>query len=161
MLLAGEVTRGEELLFSATALNDVVLNRAGRGGMIEVRIEVDGVYMHTLRADGLIIATPTGSTAYALAASGPILHPAVQAMLLVPVAPQTLSNRPIVLPDTGTLDLTVIGMSRIDPGAMCISICKHGLMSNRAIKSKSIARLKALNFSIQPAIVFFNATQKA
>jgi NAD+ kinase len=116
MLLAGEVTRGEELLFSATALNDVVLNRAGRGGMIEVRIEVDGVYMHTLRADGLIIATPTGSTAYALAASGPILHPAVQAMLLVPVAPQTLSNRPIVLPDTGTLDLTVIGMSRIESG---------------------------------------------
>ena len=116
MLLAGEVTRGDKRLFSATALNDVVLNRAGRGGMIEVRIEVDGVYMHTLRADGLIIATPTGSTAYALAASGPILHPAVQAMLLVPVAPQTLSNRPIVLPHTGTLDLTVIGMSRIESG---------------------------------------------
>lgn len=116
MLLAGEVTRGEDRLFSATALNDVVLNRAGRGGMIEVRIEIDGVYMYTLRADGLIIATPTGSTAYALAASGPILHPAIQAMMLVPVAPQTLSNRPIVLPDSGTLDLTVIGMSRIEAG---------------------------------------------
>jgi len=116
MLLAGEVMRGQKCLYSATALNDVVINRAGRGGMMEVRIEIDGVYMYTLRADGLIIATPTGSTAYALAASGPILHPAMNAMMLVPVAPQTLSNRPIVLPDTGTLELTVIGMSRIEAG---------------------------------------------
>jgi NAD+ kinase len=116
MLLRGEVIREGQLLFSATALNDVVVNRAGRGGMIELKVEIDDIYMATLRADGLIIATPTGSTAYALAASGPILHPALQAMLLVPVAPQTLSNRPIVLPDTGTLNLTVIGMSRIEAG---------------------------------------------
>ena len=116
MLLAGEVLRDQTCLFSATALNDVVISRAGRGGMLEVRIDIDGVYMYTLRADGLIIATPTGSTAYSLAASGPILHPGINAMLLVPVSPQTLSNRPIVLPDTATLSLTVIGMSRIEAG---------------------------------------------
>lgn len=117
LLLSGEVIRAGQCLYEATALNDVVLNRAGRGGMIEVRIDIDGSFMYTLRADGLIIATPTGSTAYALSASGPILHPCMQAMVIVPIAPQTLSNRPIVLPDTGTLNLTVTAMSRIESGA--------------------------------------------
>ncbi len=65
MLLAGSVWRGEQQMFSATALNDVVINRAGRGGMIEVRVDLDDAYMYEQRADGLIIATPTGSTAYA------------------------------------------------------------------------------------------------
>lgn len=117
ILLEGEVVRGGKCLYSATALNDVVLNRAGRGGMIELRADVDGQFMYTVRADGLIVATPTGSTAYALSALGPILHPSIRAMLLVPVAPQTLSNRPIVLPDTSHLNLTVLTMSRIEAGA--------------------------------------------
>jgi len=115
-LVAGEVIRDGQCLYSATALNDVVLNRAGRGGMIEVRIDVDDLYMFTVRADGLIIATPTGSTAYALSALGPILHPAINAILIVPIAPQTLSNRPIVVPDSSVLKLTVIGISRIETG---------------------------------------------
>jgi len=115
-LVAGEVIRDGQCLYSATALNDVVINRAGRGGMIEVRIDVDDLYMFTVRADGLIIATPTGSTAYALSALGPILHPAINAMLIVPIAPQTLSNRPIVVPDSSILKLTVIGISRIETG---------------------------------------------
>jgi NAD+ kinase len=100
-------------------LNDVVLNRAGRGGMIEVRVELDGSFMYTQRADGLIVATPTGSTAYALSANGPILHPGLTAMVLVPVAPQTLSNRPIVIPDTGELTLTLTAMGRVESGASC------------------------------------------
>src|SRR3546814_12293475 len=75
MLLVGSVWRGDQLMYTAPALNDVVLNRAGRGGMIEVRVELDGAFMYAQRADGLIIATPPGSTAYALSASGPILHP--------------------------------------------------------------------------------------
>ena len=66
MLLEGSVWRGDQQMYAASALNDVVLNRAGRGGMIEVRVELDGAFMYTQRADGLIIATPTGSTAYAL-----------------------------------------------------------------------------------------------
>ncbi|MEQ4618025.1 MAG: NAD kinase [Corticimicrobacter sp.] len=117
IMLQGRVIRGDEVLFSATALNDVVLNRAGRGGMIEVRVEVNGVYMSTQRADGLIISTPTGSTAYALAANGPILHPALKAVTLVPIAPQSLSNRPIVLPDTSVLDMTLTAISRVETGA--------------------------------------------
>lgn len=116
LLLCGEVIRDGHSLYSDTALNDVVVNRAGRGSMIELRIDIDGTYMYTLRADGLIIATPTGSTAYALSASGPILHPSLQAMVMVPIAPQTLSNRPIVLPDSGALNLTVIGTGRAEHG---------------------------------------------
>jgi len=117
MLLEGSVWRGEQEMFRASALNDVVLNRAGRGGMIEVRVELDGVFMYELRADGLIIATPTGSSAYALSASGPLLYPSLEAMVLVPVAPQALSNRPIVIPDSGELDLTLTAMGRVEVGA--------------------------------------------
>lgn len=119
MLLEGSIWRGSKKMFSALALNDVVLNRAGRGGMIEVRVELDGVFMYTQRADGLIVATPTGSTAYALSAAGPIVHPGVDAMVLVPVAPQTLSNRPIVIPDTGSLCMTLTAMGRVESGASC------------------------------------------
>jgi len=117
VMLEGRVTRGDETLFSGLALNDVVINRAGRGGMIEVRVEYDGNFMYSQRADGLIVATPTGSTAYSLSASGPVVDPTVSAILLVPVAPQTLSNRPIVLPDSGTLSLTVTALGRVESGA--------------------------------------------
>ncbi|MFJ1301102.1 NAD kinase [Bordetella genomosp. 5] len=116
-LLQGSVWRGEQEMFSASALNDVVLNRAGRGGMIEMRVELDDAYMYTQRADGLIIATPTGSTAYALSANGPILHPGLDAMVLVPVAPQSLSNRPIVIPGSGVLSMTLTAMGRVEVGA--------------------------------------------
>jgi NAD+ kinase len=117
MLLHATVWRGTEQMFIATALNDVVLNRSGRGGMIEVRVEVNGTYMYTQRADGLIVATPTGSTAYALSSGGPILHPEVGAIVLVPIAPQTLSNRPIVIPADGILNMTLTAMGRSEGAA--------------------------------------------
>jgi len=117
LLLEGRVMRGDEVMFSGLALNDVVINRAGRGGMIELRIELDGAFMYNQRADGLIISTPTGSTAYALSANGPILHPQLSALLLVPVAPQTLSNRPIVIPDSGVLSMTITALGRVESGA--------------------------------------------
>ncbi|HRK84986.1 NAD kinase [Alcaligenes sp. SDU_A2] len=115
-MLEGRVVRDGQVLYSGVALNDVVINRAGRGGMIELRVELDGVFMYRQRADGLIISTPTGSTAYSLAANGPILHPSLNAFLLVPVAPQTLSHRPIVLPDSGTLNLTITALGRVESG---------------------------------------------
>jgi NAD+ kinase len=76
--------------------------------MIELQVEVDGLHMYTQRGDGLIIATPTGSTAYALSANGPILHPQLKGFVLVPVAPQTLSNRPIALPDDLAISIRVV-----------------------------------------------------
>ncbi|MGO3892492.1 MAG: NAD kinase [Paenalcaligenes sp.] len=116
-LLEGRVVRDGETLVSGIALNDIVINRAGRGGMIELRVELDGVFMHRQRADGVVVATPTGSTAYALAANGPILYPTLNAFLLVPVAPQTLSNRPVVVPDSSTLSLTITALGRVESGA--------------------------------------------
>ena len=93
------VVRDGEVVFDALAMNDVVVNRGATSGMVELRIEVAGHFVANQRADGLIVASPTGSTAYALSAGGPLLHPANPGWVLVPIAPHTLSNRPIVLPD--------------------------------------------------------------
>ncbi|AWD32617.1 NAD kinase [Candidatus Kinetoplastibacterium sorsogonicusi] len=116
-LLQGSVLRTGKKLFSSTALNDIVINRSNNGGMIEIKIDLNGEFMHIQRADGLIISTPTGSTAYSLAVNGPILHPSLEAMLIVPIAPQTLSNRPIVIPSYKTLELTLISSGRINKKA--------------------------------------------
>lgn len=97
-LMAASVWRDGRCVFEATALNDVVVNRGGVASMIELRVEVDGHFVANQRADGLIIATSTGSTAYSLSAGGPLLHPAIGGWVMVPIAPHTLSNRPIVLP---------------------------------------------------------------
>jgi len=97
MLLAAEVSRDTGMVFKELAFNDVVLHRGISSGMIEFEVRVDGEYVYALRSDGLIVATPTGSTAYALSSGGPILHPKLDLIALVPVCPHTLSNRPIVV----------------------------------------------------------------
>jgi len=96
-LMVGKVIRDERCVFSTLAMNDVVVNRGATAGMVELRVEVNGHFLSNQRADGLIIASPTGSTAYALSSGGPIIHPALSGWVLVPIAPHTLSNRPIVL----------------------------------------------------------------
>ena len=106
-LLAAEVVRADGTRDGAFALNDVVLNRGGGGTMIECAVEIDGRFVYSMRADGIIVATPTGSTAYALSAGGPILDPQVQAFALVPVAPHALTHRPIAVADTATIALTL------------------------------------------------------
>jgi len=106
-LLKARVLRRDRVVFEATAVNDVVVSRSSRSGMIEVQVHVDELYMYSQRADGLIVATPTGSTAYALSCNGPILHPTLQGLVLVPVAPQALSNRPIVLPVGSAISIAV------------------------------------------------------
>lgn len=97
MLLYVEVARAETNTFNALALNDVAVNRGVGGNMIEFEVRINGEYVYSLRSDGLIVATPTGSTAYALSAGGPILHPSLDLIALVPVSPHTLSNRPIIV----------------------------------------------------------------
>ncbi len=108
MLLTGSVRRGNEKVFSALAMNDVVVSRGASGSMIEFAVTVDGEFIYTLRADGLIVATPTGSTAYALSAGGPILHPALSAIALVPISPHTLSNRPVAIRSTSRVEITLV-----------------------------------------------------
>jgi NAD+ kinase len=107
MMHAG-IWRAERCEFWAEALNDVVINRGSMGGMIELRVAVGGHLVANQRADGLIIATPTGSTAYALSAGGPIVHPSINGWVLAPIAPHTLSNRPIVLPSLEAIDIEVV-----------------------------------------------------
>jgi NAD+ kinase len=107
-LLAGAVRRDGKALFSALAMNDIVVSRGAMGSMIEFAVTVDGEFIYTLRADGLIVATPTGSTAYALSAGGPILHPALSAIALVPISPHTLSNRPVAIRSTSRVEITLV-----------------------------------------------------
>ena len=107
-MMQAEVLRGGECVFKATAMNDVVVNRGASAGMVELRVEVDGRFVANQRADGLIIASPTGSTAYALSAGGPLLHPSIGGWILVPIAPHTLSNRPIVLSDQGEIAIEIV-----------------------------------------------------
>jgi NAD+ kinase len=108
LLLAGSVRRGKKTLISALAMNDVVVSRGAVGSMIEFAVTVDGEFIYSLRADGLIVATPTGTTAYALSAGGPILHPALQAIALVPISPHTLSNRPVAIRSSSKVEITLV-----------------------------------------------------
>ena len=107
-MMQAQVMRDGRCVFNATAMNDVVVNRGATSGMVELRVEVDGRFVANQRADGLIIASPTGSTAYALSAGGPLLHPSIAGWILVPIAPHTLSNRPIVLSDTGEVAIEIV-----------------------------------------------------
>jgi NAD+ kinase len=107
-LLNAEVLRDGESAFQTLALNDVVVNKGEIGRMIELDVKVDGELIHVLRADGLIVSTPTGSTAYALSANGPILHPSVPGIAIVPLCPHALSNRPITVSDSCTIDIALL-----------------------------------------------------
>ncbi|MEO6626111.1 MAG: NAD(+) kinase, partial [Burkholderiaceae bacterium] len=107
-LMQARVMRDGRCVFDALAMNDVVVNRGATSGMVELRVEVDGHLLANQRADGLIIATPTGSTAYALSAGGPLLHPSIPGWVLVPIAPHTLSNRPIVLADATVIAIELV-----------------------------------------------------
>jgi NAD+ kinase len=107
-LMHARVVREGQTVFDAFAMNDVVVNRGATSGMVELRVEVDGHFVANQRADGLIIASPTGSTAYALSAGGPMLHPSIPGWVLVPIAPHTLSNRPIVLADIAEIAIELV-----------------------------------------------------
>lgn len=107
-LMHARVLRDGHCVFDALAMNDVVVNRGATSGMVELRVEIDGRFVANQRADGLIIATPTGSTAYALSAGGPLLHPSIPGWVLVPIAPHTLSNRPIVLSDASEVAIEIV-----------------------------------------------------
>lgn len=107
-MMQAEVVRSGQSVFHATAMNDVVVNRGASAGMVELRVEIDGRFVANQRADGLIIASPTGSTAYALSAGGPLIHPSIGGWILAPIAPHTLSNRPIVLSDKGEIAIEIV-----------------------------------------------------
>ncbi len=100
-----DLMRGGELVASYQALNDVVLAKTEIARMLDVRTQVDDHYVSTFKADGLIVCTPTGSTAYSLSAGGPIIFPAVAALCITPICPHMLTNRPVLVPDTSTIQI--------------------------------------------------------
>jgi NAD+ kinase len=107
-LLDAEIVRGGKSILRTLALNEAVLGKGAQGRLIEFSLWLDGEFVYTLRADGVIVATPTGSTAYAMSAQGPILHPAVPALALVPLNPHTLSARPVSVSDRSKIESVLV-----------------------------------------------------
>ena len=110
-----EKSKGAELF----ALNDIVVQKGDTGRLLDFTTDVDGVYVNTHRGDGLIVATPTGSTAYALSCGGPIIQPNVDALVMVPICPHTLSDRPLVLPSSSTIRVTLDNAGGSDAHVVC------------------------------------------
>lgn len=107
MLLSATIFRDGKVLNEDSALNDVVVSKGATAHLIELEISIDDQFVHRQRSDGLIVATPTGTTAYALSAGGPILHPGLDAIALVPICPHTLSNRPIAINSASKVEITL------------------------------------------------------
>lgn len=120
LLLSARVLRDNVEIFSGLAFNDVVVHRSNASSMVEFEVRIDGEYLYNQRADGLIISTPTGSTAYAMSSGGPIIHPSLDVLELVPVCPHSLSNRPIIVKGTSELELL---MHR--SGDICVRYDSH------------------------------------
>lgn len=111
LLLHADVYRRDRLMLTARAFNDVVVTKGALARLIEYETYVDDQFVNSARGDGLIVATPTGSTAYAMSAGGPILHPTLPALALVPICPHTLSNRPIVISSDAIVQIVLVGPS--------------------------------------------------
>ncbi|MDP2761652.1 MAG: NAD kinase [Sideroxyarcus sp.] len=120
LLLSARVLRDGQEVYSGLAFNEVVAHRSNISSMVEFEVRIDGEYLYNQRADGLIISTPTGSTAYAMSAGGAIIHPSLDVLQLVPVCPHSLSNRPIVVKGTSELELL---MHRT--GDICVRYDSH------------------------------------
>jgi len=104
-MLKCEVVRNDDIVGSYQALNDVVLAKTEIARMLDAKVLVDDHFVSTFKADGLIVCTPTGSTAYSLSAGGPIIFPAVAALCITPICPHMLTNRPVVVPETSTIQI--------------------------------------------------------
>ncbi len=118
-LLRTKIIRDHRVFNEQTAVNEVVVHRWVTPSMIEIVTRINGVYLNSQRSDGMIVSTPTGSTAYSLSAGGPILHPSLNALVLVPLNPHTLSNRPIVIDDSAEIEISFCQTKQINALVTC------------------------------------------
>jgi len=116
VMLDAELHHDGELAALGRVLNDVVINKSALARIIEIEVKLNGLFVNSFRSDGLIVSTPTGSTAYNLSAGGPILHPALAAIVVTPICPHTLSQRPLVVPASTEIRVRVVGPERRDGG---------------------------------------------
>jgi len=128
-LLHTTIEREGEQISESNAFNDVVVHKWDVARMIEVKIFIDDQYVNTMRSDGLIVSTPTGSTAYALSGGGPIINPSLNAIVLVPICPHTMSNRPIVIDGDSTIRIKVKNASQSQAQITCDGQINLGLVS--------------------------------
>lgn len=143
-LLRAKIIRAGQVIHQETAVNEVVVHRWVTPSMIEIITKINGVFLNSQRSDGLIISTPTGSTAYSLSAGGPILHPTLNALVLVPLNPHTLSNRPIVLDDSAEIEISFCQTKQIN----ALVTCDHIEIPDVLISDKILITKEALPIRI-------------
>lgn len=140
MMLSVELLRGGKAVISRKVLNDVIV-RGGAARLVRLEARINNEYVNTYRADGLIVATPTGSTAYSLSAAGPILYPTIHSIIVAPICPFNLTNRPVVIPDWMTVDVTVA------PGQANIQLVLDG-QAGVALDSGDVVKIKRADASV-------------
>ena len=139
-LLRATIIREQKIIHQQTAINEVVVHRWVTPSMIEIITHINGTYLNTQRSDGLIVATPTGSTAYSLSAGGPILHPALNALVLVPLNPHTLSNRPIVINDDSEIEISFNNAKQFNAQVTCDHLDIPDVRSSDTIRIQKAER---------------------
>ncbi len=145
-LLRAKIIRDGQVIHQQTAVNEVVVHRWVTPSMIEIITTIDGIYLNTQRSDGLIISTPTGSTAYSLSAGGPILHPALNALVLVPLNPHTLSNRPLVIEDNAEIEICFSQTKQINALVTCDHLeIPEVLISDKILIKKEAKPIRILH----------------
>lgn len=143
-----EVERLGECISRSDAFNDVTVHKWDVARMIELQVSIDGQFVYTMRADGLIVSTPTGSTAYALSGGGPIVHPGLDALVLVPICPHTMSNRPIVIHGNSKVEILVTDSNTSNTQATCDGQISLGLQGNDKV---TISKKEKMVQLIHPA----------
>jgi len=145
-LLRAKIIRAGEVIHEETAVNEVVVHRWITPSMIEIVTTIDGVFLNSQRSDGLIISTPTGSTAYSLSAGGPIISPSLSALVLVPLNPHTLSNRPIVIADGSEIEISFCQTKQINALVTCDHIeIPQVLISDKILIKKEPKPIRILH----------------
>ena len=148
IMLQVQISNGRKTLNETVALNDVSITKGNTGRMIEFDTHVNSEPLGRTRGDGVIIATPTGSTAYALSAGGPILHPLLPAIVFAPICPHTLGHRPMVLDDSSTLELEILDLAGADGNVFIDGLKQLAVSGNEVIRisrAKTVTRMARIN----------------